>query len=66
MAERVRIAELTDAQLAKVQELESDLGTWLVAVQPQYRLAELTERQLERLRAVERELGVILLAYKSS
>jgi hypothetical protein len=66
MAQRVKIAKLTEAQLAKVQDLEAELGTWVVAVEPQFRLAELTDRQLRQLQAVEKELGLILLAYEPS
>jgi hypothetical protein len=66
MAQRVKISELTEAQLAKAQHLEAELGTWVVAVKPQFRLAELTDRQLRQLQAVEKELGLTLLAYESS
>jgi len=66
MAQRVKIAKLTEAQLARIQDLEADLGTRVVAVEPQFRLAELTDEQLRQLQAVEKELGVILLAYEPS
>jgi hypothetical protein len=66
MAKRVKFAELTESQLQKVRDLEADLGTWVVAVEPQFRLADLAEEQLVRLRAVERELGIVLLAYESA
>jgi hypothetical protein len=66
MAQRVKIAKLTEAQLGKVRDLEADLGTWVVAVEPAFRLAELSEEQLEKLQAAEQELGVILLAYETS
>ena len=64
MSERVKIAELTETQLEKVRALEGELGTWVVAVEPEFKLAELTEVQLEKLQAAEEALGVILLAYK--
>jgi len=66
MAQRVKIAKLAEAQLARIQDLEADLGTRVVAVEPQFRLAELTDEQLRQLQAVEKELGVILLAYEPS
>ena len=66
MVQRVKIAKLTETQLDKVRALETELGTWVVAVEPQFRLAELTEAQLEKLQKAENELGVILLAYERS
>jgi hypothetical protein len=64
MTQRVKIAQLTEAQLEKVRELETELGTWVVAVEPEVKFAKLTKAQLEKLQAMESELGVILLAYK--
>ena len=64
MAQRVKIAKLTEAQLDKVRSLETELGTWVVAVEPQFQLADLTAVQLEKLQKAESELGVILLAYE--
>ncbi len=61
--QRMKIAELNPARLAKVRELEEELGTYVVALEPEFRLAALTPTQLERLKAAERELGVVLLAY---
>jgi hypothetical protein len=66
MAQQVKIAKLTEAQLNQVGDLESDLGTWVVAVEPGLRLAKLTEEQLEKLQATESELGKILLAYEAT
>ena len=64
MKQRVKIAKLSEAQMEKLHNLEADLGTWVVAVEPEFRLADLTEEQLGKLNAVEKELGVILLAYE--
>jgi hypothetical protein len=66
MAQRVKIAKLTEAQLEKLHDLEAELGTWVVAVEPEFKLADLAEAQLEKLRAAEKELGIILLAYERS
>lgn len=60
---RMKIADLEPARLAKVRELEEELGTYVVALEPEFRLAALTPAQLERLQAAEKELGVVLLAY---
>jgi hypothetical protein len=66
MEKRFEVAKLNQEQLAKVRELESALGTWVVAVEPKFQLADLTDEQLKALQAAERELGVVLLAYKAS
>jgi hypothetical protein len=60
----MKIAELDKARLAKVRALEEELGTYVVALEPQLPLANLTDEQLERLQAAEAELGVVLLAYR--
>lgn len=63
VAPRMKVAELDSARLAKVQKLEQELGTYIVALEPEFQLAELTPDQLERLETAEKELGVVLLAY---
>jgi len=49
--QRVKIARLTEAQLTTVQDLEAELGTWVVAAEPQFRLAELTDAHLGNSRS---------------
>ena len=61
---RMRVAELDEDRLAKLRELENELGTWVVALEEGFRLADLTEEQLAKLWGVEQELGVVLLAYR--
>ena len=62
-APRMKVAELDPARLAKVRKLEEELGTYVVALEPEFQLAELNSGQLERLATAEKELGVVLLAY---
>jgi hypothetical protein len=62
---RVKIAELDEGQLAKLRALESELGTWVVALEREFRLAELSDEKLGKLQGVEDELGVVLLAYEA-
>lgn len=62
---RVKIAQLDGSRLAKVRALESELGTWVVALEREFRLAELSDEKLGKLQAVEDELGVVLLAYEA-
>lgn len=59
----VKYPNLTGDQLAKVQQLEREIGRVVVAVEPQTTPAELTQDQLHRLQEVEKEMGLILLAY---
>lgn len=59
----IKLAQLDEAQIAAIGELEEELGTWIVALEPVVRLADLADHQLERLQAKEKELGVVLLAY---
>jgi hypothetical protein len=63
-AQRMKIAQLNEARLAKVRRLEEKLGTYLVALEPQYSLAKLSKEHLKQVEALEKELGVVLLAYE--
>ncbi len=62
----VGIAELDEAQLAKLRELEMELGIWIVALGKTVQTAELTDERLKRLQALEEEVGVVLLACEAS
>ena len=62
-APRMAIAQLDEADVAKVRALEEDLGTYVVALAPKYPLAELSDDQLRRLQEVEKDVGAVLLAY---
>lgn len=65
-APRLKIADLDEARLAKLHALEDELGSYIVALEPQYPFVELSEEQLKRLRSLEQELDVILLAYRKN
>lgn len=62
-APEIRVAQLGNDHLAKVEALESELGAVVVAYEPSYKPAKLSESQLASLRAVEAELGLILVAF---
>jgi hypothetical protein len=62
----VKYADLDRQQMEKLKALEKDLGSWVVAVQPQAQVAELPPEKLRQLQEAEREMGVILLAYKQA
>jgi hypothetical protein len=59
----VKYPNLSGEQLAKVQQLEREIGRVVVAVEPQTVPAELSQDELRRLQAIEKEMGLILLAY---
>jgi len=61
---RMKIANLDDAGLKKVQQMEESMGTLIIALEPHIPLAELTEEQVETLNTLEQELGVVLIAYQ--
>ena len=61
-ATRVGIAKLDETHLAKLHALETELGSWIVALGPTVQVAELTEERLKKLQTLEEEMGVALLA----
>lgn len=61
---RMKIANLDEAGLKKVQQMEESMGTLIIALEPHIPLAELTEEQVEVLGALEQNLGVVLIAYQ--
>ena len=60
----MKIANLDEAGLKKVQQMEESMGTLIIALEPHIPLAELMEEQVEKLSALEQELGVVLIAYQ--
>ena len=60
----MKIANLDEAGLQKVQQMEESMGTLIIALEPHIPLAELTEDQVETLNTLEQELGVVLIAYQ--
>jgi len=63
-ARRMRIANLSEDDLKKVQQLEESMGSLILALEPQIPLAELTDEQVAMVSALEEEIGVILIAYQ--
>lgn len=61
---RLRVAKLDDVTLEKLQAMEQEFGTRIVALEPYYPPADLSEQQVQRLKTLEKELGVVLLAYR--
>lgn len=63
--QNVKIAQLSTDALAKLKTLETELGTAIVALEPQAPFATLNQEQTQKLADLEKELGVVLLAYKT-
>ena len=62
----VQYPQLDHDRMQKLQTLERELGTMIVAVEPQAKVADLGSTKLQRLQQAEKELGVILLAYDNA
>ncbi len=60
-----KYAKLNKDDLNKIQSLDKETGTILVAFEKDSPYADLTDEQVKKLQQLEKELGVILLAYKA-
>lgn len=63
--QRMKIANLDEASLDRIRQMEESMGTLIVALEPHIPLAELSEEQVDKLRSLEQELDVVLIAYTS-
>ena len=61
---RMKIANLDEAGVKKIRQMEESFGTLIVALEPHIPLAELSDEQVQKLQAVEQDLGVVLIAYQ--
>jgi len=61
---RMKIADLDEASIERIQQMEEAMGTLIVALEPHVPLAELTEEQVRKLQDLEKELEVVLIAYQ--
>ena len=61
---RMKIANLDEAGIKKIRQMEESFGTLIVALEPHIPLAELSDEQVQKLQSVEQDLGVVLIAYK--
>lgn len=60
----MRIANLDEKSLKRVQQMEDQMGTLIIALEPHIPLAELSDDQVKMLNSLEEELGVVLVAYQ--
>lgn len=61
---RMKIADLDQASIERIRQMEESFGTLIVALEPHVPLAELTEEQVRKLQGIEKEMGVVLIAYQ--
>jgi len=62
---RMKIANLDEAGVKRIRQMEESFGTLIVALEPHIPLAELSDEQVQKLQAVEQDLGVVLIAYQA-
>lgn len=62
--EYLKIAELSDEDVARIEALEAEYGVHIMAYQPGLELARLTDAQIGQMKGVEDGMGVILIAYQ--
>jgi hypothetical protein len=61
---RMKIANLDEEGIKRVQQMEEAMGALIVALEPHFPLAELSDEQVKKLQEIEKELEVVLIAYK--
>ena len=61
---RMKIADLDEASIKRIRQMEEAMGTLIVALEPHIPQAELTEEQVRKLQDLEEEMGVVLIAYQ--
>ena len=59
-----RIATLNKDQFKKVYSIESELGMYVLALEPGLEFAQLSQDQLDKVKQAEKDLGVTLVVYK--
>ncbi|TAJ43471.1 hypothetical protein [Methanofollis fontis] len=57
-------AHLSGDKLKRLQEMEKEFGTILVAFEQVPAVAHLSESELEEIRGEEKKIGKILIAYE--
>ncbi len=61
---RMKLANLDEASLNRLRQMEEAYGTLILALEPHHALAELSSEQINQLRNLEEALGVLLIAYR--
>jgi hypothetical protein len=61
---QMKIAKLDQGSVAKIREMEKEMGVHIMALEPGVKFIALAPEQLAKVEALEKELGVILLVYE--
>jgi hypothetical protein len=59
---QMRFARLDRQKLTKLREVEAELDSWLVVLEPEMETVELPDEQAQLLKQIEANLGVTLMA----
>jgi hypothetical protein len=63
--ENYKIANnLDESSVAKIRNLEKELGACILALEPRNAVKQLREEDLEKVQKLEKDLHVVLLAYR--
>jgi hypothetical protein len=65
MDDFLKIASLSDEDVARVRSLEKDTGTHIMAFEPGLKVASLSEENLKRIQELEADLGATLLVFEA-
>lgn len=63
MAQQLKIAQLDENAVAKIQELEQETQKHIMAFDHGYQFAHLSPTELGKVQDLEKELGVFLIVY---
>jgi hypothetical protein len=61
---KMKMANLDEESLKRLQQLEQEYGNVILALEPYYPLAKLSDEKIARLKELEQDLGVVLLAFE--
>jgi hypothetical protein len=66
MDDFLKVASLSDGDIAKIRQLEKATGTHIMAFEPGLKVAVLSEDNLKSVQELESELGATLLVFESN
>lgn len=61
---QLKIAKLDDDSVAKIREMEEEMGVHIMALERGVKFIALAPEQLAKVEVLEKELGVMLLVYE--
>lgn len=66
MDQFLKVATLSESDVAKIRELESSTGTHIMAFEPGPKLAALSGEDLKRVKELEVQCGATLLVFDAN